>query len=392
MFTQWKRAGSALAMSAVLVATVGAPAQAATGPEPALLQRKLDQIVATGVPAAVAQVRVDGKTWSGASGEADLRTGRDAKPGDRFRVGSVTKTMVATVALQLVAERRLSLDTPVSRLLPGLLPDRRITLRHLLQHTSGLPDYDDKLFDATSWPELLTQIEGHRHRVHTPAGLVRIALTDPAPRPVPGTKWAYANTNYLVIGLLIEKVTKRPLSVELARRVFGPAGMRHSSLPVLDPRIAGSHLRGYTIGVTEDVPPIDMTVYTPTLWGAAGSVISTSADLNRFFRALLDGRLLPKRLLAEMMPTEPFGWYGLGLAKIELPCAAAPVVLGHDGSVFGNLTYAFSTPDGRRQASVSANYYLSEAEFSTMFDFVSTALCGHEVPAAKKPARISSAG
>ena len=135
-----------------------------------------------------------------------------------------------------------------------------------------------------------------------------------------------------------------------------------------------------------------MTVYTPTIWGAAGSVISTSADLNRFFRALLDGRLLPKRLLAEMMPADPFGWYGLGLAKLELPCAAAPVVLGHDGSVFGNLTYAFSTPDGRRQASVSANYYLSEAEFSTMFDFLATALCGQEVPAAKQPARISAAG
>jgi len=379
----WKRVCSAAVLTVALVATTETPAHAApaAGPDPVLLQRMLDGITETGVPGAVAQVRIGGKTWSGASGKADLRTGRTARPGDKYRIGSVTKTMVATVALQLVADGELGLDQPVSRLLPGLLPDRRITLRHLLQHTSGLPDYDDKLFAGTTWEEVYANIERHRHRVHTPTGLVRLALTDPAPRPAPGTAMAYANTNYLVIGLLIEKVTKRPVSAELVRRMIVPAGLRHTSLPVYDPSISGSHLRGYTVGLTEEAPLVDTTVYTPTVWWTAGSVVSTSADLNRFFRALFDGRLLPKRLLSAMAPTDAFGGYGLGLAKIELPCAAAPVAWGHDGLVFGYLTYAFSTPDGRRQVSVNASLYLTEAELGAITNFMAAALCGHELPA-----------
>ncbi|WP_328425536.1 serine hydrolase domain-containing protein [Streptomyces sp. NBC_00443] len=180
--------------------------------------------------------------WTGTAGTADLHTGRPMNATDRLRAGSVTKTFTATLVLQLVAEHRLSLGDPVDRYLPGLIHGRghvggydgsRITVRQLLQHTSGLPDY----LDAPEWehPEQL------RYHHFEPLDLVTRALELPRPH---GT-WHYATTNYLVLGVIVREVTGRPPEAEVTRRIIEPLGLRDSYGPGDDIHVQGPYSRSY---------------------------------------------------------------------------------------------------------------------------------------------------
>ena len=269
--------------------------------------------------------------------------------------------MVATVVLQLVDEGRLGLDDDVRGYLPGLLPyAETVTVRQLLDHTSGLPNHVGTLF-APSGEEYVRDVQRHRFSSYPPVELVRIATRQPLLHH-PGTAWRYSNTNYVLAGLLVEKVTGRPLEGELRRRIFVPAGMRATSVPQASPVLAGPHLRGYV--VRPGRPHLDATVFHPSVWWAAGSVVSTNADLNRFFRALSDGTLLPPERLAEMRtPGLPeAGGYALGLmgTAVGAGCVAVPggVLWGNKGNVFGYRTELWSSADGSRQVSVS--YTLDE--------------------------------
>jgi D-alanyl-D-alanine carboxypeptidase len=356
----------AMAAGLLLVPTgagaAAAPSSRATtaGPappriDPGELQRLLDHIVAAGAPGAAAWVRDERGVQQAASGVADLRTGRPMRPGLHFRAASLTKPLVATVVLQLVAEGRLSLSDTVARWLPGILPyGDKVTIRQLLNHTSGVPDYAPMPILALygSWQA--------RFRAWTPQELVGLVAGQPPDFP-PGTAWSYSNTGYVLLGLIVEAVTGNKLGQELARRILRPLGLRDTVFLVNSPGIPGPKSRGYSLplspqGQVLNGPLLDFTVYNPSLVWAAGNLISTLHDLTRFLRALLGGRLLPPRLLTAMMTPVPtgrpgIGW-GLGLMVIELPAGR---LLGHDGDIPGYNNIVLSTPDGRRQFGIMRN-------------------------------------
>ena len=211
----------------------------------AQLRRGLDRVVAAGVPGAVLLVREGERTIRLASGYGTLRPRAPMRAGDRFRVGSITKTFVATVALQLVGERKLALTDTVERWLPGVVADgERISVRQLLNHTSGLFDYGgDRSFVADAFR--------HPLKNWTPRQIVAIAIAH-KPRFAPGAGWSYSDTNYYVLGLIVEAVTKHSLASELRRRILAPLRLHATSFPA-GPRIAGRYAHGYFLRPLQDV-------------------------------------------------------------------------------------------------------------------------------------------
>ena len=370
-----------LAMAAGLLLFAPAQAGATAGPtshatapapqriDPSELRGLLDQIVAAGAPGAAALVRDEHGLQQAASGLANLRTGRPMRPGLTYRVGSLTKPFVATVVLQLVAEGKLSLSDTVERWLPGILPyGDQVTLRQLLNHTSGVPDYV-----IAPILELYGSWQG-RFRAWAPQELVALVADQPPDFP-PGTAWSYSNTGYILVGLIVEAATGHKLGKELTRRIFRPLGLRDTYFPVNRPDIPGRNARGYSLplspqGEVLDGPLVDFTVYNPSLAWAAGALVSDLDDLARFFRALLGGRLLPPRLLAKMLTTvtiEPGFGYGLGLMVIETPAGR---LVGHGGSIPGFFNVVLSTEDGRRQFGVMVNAEFAPLPVYEAFDQV----------------------
>jgi D-alanyl-D-alanine carboxypeptidase len=348
------RAGAATAPSGHQMAVAPAPQRI----DPGELRRLLDQIVAAGAPGAAALVRDEHGVQQAASGLADLRTRRPMRPGLNYRVASVTKPFVATVVLQQVAEGRLSLSDTVERWLPGILPyGGQVSIRQLLNNTSGVPEYL-----LVPLLELYESKQG-RFRSWTPRELVAL-VAGQSPLFPPGTTYSYSNTNYVLAGLIVEAATGRTLGQELKRRIIRPLGLRDTFFPVNRPDIPGRNARGYSLplgdqGPVLDGPLLDFTVYNPSLAWAAGNLVSDLADLQRFFRALLDGRLLPPELLAEMTTTVPIGQgagYGLGLLVLETPCGR---LIGHDGGIPGFITIVLSTQDGRRQFGIMVNQFFT---------------------------------
>jgi D-alanyl-D-alanine carboxypeptidase len=376
----------AMAVGALLLAP--ARARAATDPRgragtvtptsprigPGELRRLLDQIVAAGAPGTAARVRDEHGVTQAASGVADLRTGRPMRPELHYRVGSITKPFVATVVLQLVAEGRLSLQDTADRWLPGILPyGDQVTIRQLLNHTSGIPDYEPAVL-----PTLYASKHG-RFRSWTPRELVALVADQPPDFP-PGTAWRYSNTGYLLAGMIVEAATGHQLGQELTRRILRPLGLRDTVFPVNRPTIPRPFARGYSLPLGQEQGPLlDFTVLDPSVAWAAGALVSNLGDLERFFRGLLGGRLLPPRLLAAMTTPVPTGQpgfgYGLGLMVIETPAGR---LLGHDGAIPGFLNIVLNTEDGRRQVGVmmneeSATPAVSEA-FSQVFMALATRL------------------
>ncbi|WP_410618925.1 serine hydrolase domain-containing protein [Amycolatopsis sp. cmx-8-4] len=349
---------------ALLAATTAAPALAVTSP----LQGALDTLTAQdGVPGAEAVVQDGSRTRVTRSGTGDVATGKPFPRNGPFHVGSVTKSFVATVVLQLAGEGRVKLDAPVERYLPGLLPDRRITVRQLLQHTTGLYNYTDDL--DLSDPEAL------RHRGADPAGLVAMAVKHPALFP-PGTSWSYSNTNYIVAGMLAERVTGHALGDEIAHRITRPLGLRDTYLPRRgDEKLPAPHAVGY---VPIDGNLVDFSDYDATIAGAAGGLVSTPADLDRFYGALLGGKLLRPAELAEMRRTVPADLgvpgarYGLGLGSIPLSCGE---FWGHEGGVLGFTNLAGVGPGGRRATVVLNQNPAPEAAEAHLLAATDAALC-----------------
>ncbi|MFJ1542170.1 serine hydrolase domain-containing protein [Micromonospora chalcea] len=297
------------------------------------VQRALDRLVAAGVPGAIAYSRFGSR----ASGIGDRRSGALAHIGDRFRIGSNTKPFVAAVVLQLVAEGRLALDDPVA-----VAPVPDVTVRHLLQHTSGLPEYSDD-------PRLLAPYVADPDHHWEPRDL--LALVAGQETSAPGVKFAYANTNYVLLGLVIEAVTGNTAPDEVRRRLIEPLRLTGTTFPVCGAAIPGRHLRGHltnlpaSYGVPDGI--LDFTDLSPSIGWTAGGMVSTVADLARFHRALLTGRVLgPEPGRAMIAEAEPHG-YGLGLARIVRPGIAG---WGHDGRFPGYLSIVVTSDDGRQQA------------------------------------------
>jgi D-alanyl-D-alanine carboxypeptidase len=336
-----------------------APATAAARPvaqtrtqAPPSLRQLAKGLVAAGSPGAVVYVRDAKGARAGAAGYASLGTRQRLGASHVFRVGSITKTFVATVVLQLTAEGVLRLDDSVERWLPSLVPNGQgITLRQLLNHTSGVYNYTDD-------PRVIASLVGNPLAVWTPAALVAVA-TSHRPTFPPGTGWSYSNTGYIVLGMVVEKATGHALADELRARIFDPVGLARTSLPsapTLPAPFASGYLpRGNGLVPTPGGRPADVTVWSPSWAWAAGALVSTAGDLGRFYAALLGGELLAPAQLREMKTTVLIGGrgeYGLGVDHVPLTCATA---WGHSGAVPGYTSFAVSSEDGSRQAVVLVN-------------------------------------
>jgi D-alanyl-D-alanine carboxypeptidase len=370
---------SCIAVAALVAGTTGAARATSTftasyGDVRAILQRLTTTDGAPGALAEISDAR--GRTVL-TSGVADLATGARVASDSRFRIGSMTKMFVATVVLQLVAEHRVDLDAPIERYLPGVVrgngnDGHDITVRQLLQHTSGLPDYVDYLSEQSVVADPLAH--------HSPHDLLNIAL---AHRPLfaPGTGWSYSNTNYVLAGLLIEAVTGHSYGEQIDQRIIKPLDLHDTSVPVDDSNIPGAHPRGYA--ELPNSAPVDVSELNPSVAYASGAMISSGADIDRFLGALLRGRLLPPAELRAMQTTNPTGdasgdAYGLGLQSTPLPCGGQ--YWGHDGGILGFQTISGATPDGR-QATVMVNVGPggTDALNPDMQTAVTTALCGHKM-------------
>ncbi len=396
--TSWTTAVLATT-AAVLASLMLGPSAASAAPlEPAPtlsavrteLDAALNDVVAAGVPGIIVRVQDPRRAArSYAAGVGDLATGAALQPTAQFRIGSITKTFVATIVLQLVGEGRLRLDEPVAKRLPTLLANgEQITVRQLLNHTSGLPDY-------TQNPDLFTGIV--QNRVWAPRELVALAQKYPQ-EFAPGSAWAYSNTNYIVAGLLIEAVTGRPLGRELDRRIFSPLRLNHTSFPVANAPLSGYYAHGYIS--TEAIPtadgqPLDVAGYNPSHAWAAGAIVSNAADLSKFYQALMSGKLLALPLLREMQktvaedPTDPstIFRYGLGLERVNDACGAN---WGHSGAIYGYQDMAYWNERTGRTVVIASTMNpapaAAEAPLATATDL---ALCPDTITSSSTPQRQS---
>ncbi|WP_040806760.1 serine hydrolase domain-containing protein [Nocardia concava] len=371
MFKYAKAFGSASLVATLMLCTYGSVAATPPGyPDTRTALQRLTE--ADGAPGALLEVRdAHGRTVL-TSGVANRDTHAPMTGDARFRIGSMTKIFVATVVLQLVGEGRLDLDAPVERYLPGVVrgdgyDGHDITVRQLLQHTSGLPDYVDFLD--------LTQITTSPATHHDPMELVRLALAQPRTF-APGTGWHYSNTGYLLAGMIIDKVTGHPYAEEIDSRIIRPLALTDTLVPGDDQEIPGTHSQGYLKSADSMV---DITRFNPTVAGASGAMISTASDLNRFLDALVNGRLLRPAELQAMMTTRPTGdsdgsAYGLGLISTPLPCGGS--YWNHDGGTPGFRSLGGATSDGRT-ATAMANLLAPGDDIlaADLSAAVTTALC-----------------
>ena len=299
------------------------------------VQSSLDALVADdGFPGVIAAVTdPGGDVTDYVSGVS--RLGDDAPPpaDGLVRIASNTKMYTSTVVLQLVDEGLVALDEPVETYLPGLvrgggIDGSTITVRQLLQHTSGLPNYTSAIAG---------DLFAIRDTYLSPRSLLDLALAMPASF-APGSSYEYSNTNYVVAGLLVEKVTERPFAEQVEERIIEPLGLDETFFPAPgDKTIPGEHPTGYNNDADGELE--DITETDPSWAWAAGQIIASPSDVNRFMRALVGGELLTAGTLAEMQTTvegaELWEGAGYGLGLIGYPLSCGGMAWGHGGDVSG---------------------------------------------------------
>lgn len=345
-----------------------------TSPGQVLQDAVQETQTANRLPGVVGLVR-DGDTVDYAhAGVGNLAQQTPADPRARFRIGSNTKAFVATVVLQLAGEGKLSLDDTVDRWLPGVVnrngnDGTKITVRQLLNHTSGIPEY---LAGALQL-EYGANLTPGKH--WAPRQLVDSATAN-RPTFAPGTAWGYSNTNYILAGMLITAVTGNQPADEVTTRIIQPLGMHDTTFPT-EPELGGAHLRGYhSILVLNR----DVTISNVHVTATAGAIISTAADLSTFTRALFSGELLRPQQQQELettVPTAPDGTgydYGLGVGRIQTPCGPA---WAHSGAVLGYLSTWLSDQDGTRQVVAATNQFPTASANATkdLGDAAAAAFC-----------------
>ncbi|GAB3919230.1 hydrolase [Microlunatus endophyticus] len=331
------------------------------------LAAALDALHHSGVPGAIAEIRTPEGIWSGAAGVRDLETGTPATPDLQHRVGSVTKSFTAVAVLRQVEQGELELDAPVGRYLPDLVPGERgdrITVRMLINHTSGLPEYLPYAYPslrafprlAQTTPDSLVET---RFRRWDPLELIKLGVEAP-PTGRPGdTPGVYSNTNYLLLGQLLQRITGLPAETVITRDVIEPAGLQHTFFPTR-PELITRHTGLYESWFGMFDPPEDFSVFDMSWVGVAASLVSTVSDLNEFFAQLITGQVISPAPLAQMQRTnavvsfeQTLIDYGLGLLRKEIP--GVGTLWGHDGTVWGGGTIALSSADGTRQLALAIN-------------------------------------
>lgn len=332
-------AGTALAVSTVF--GVGTAHAASDTDAIAAAATKLHEAGINGVIVATSDGDAD---WRTAVGVADTATGRKMRPDFQHRIGSVTKTFTAVALLRQVEAGHLDLDDPVGRYLPKLLPGergRQVTVRMLLDHTSGIGNYTDVVLGGLDTS--VDAYERNRYRTWSARELARIGL-ELEPTGEPGAEKSYSNTNYVLAGLVLQRVTGEDAQRNITREVIDRAGLRDTYFPGRDPRIDGPHSKMYftnTVGQRGEY-----SVYNMTWAGTAGSLVSTAADQSRFVKALLGGELLGAEQLAVMRDG------GLALTEMEL---GGCQVTATSGSIPGADSFVVFDSTGDRTVVIETN-------------------------------------
>ncbi|MFD7522807.1 serine hydrolase domain-containing protein [Paenibacillus chitinolyticus] len=341
LFTIQKVTLAAIVAGALIYPSYGS-VQAA-GPAPT--QQAIDKAAHTdNIPGVIVTVKKGDASWSYASGEANVARNHKVDADSAFRIGSTTKTFVATVALQLAGEKKISLDDTVEKWLPGVVQGNgfdgnKVTIRQLLNHTSGIPDYLDE--------SLKNSLLANPNQNFTAEQLIARAL---AMKPVTG--FQYSNTNTALMGLIIQKVTGDTYAEQIKKRIIEPLKLKETFLPGNSADIPKKNARGY---LNTGDKLVDITWLNPSFTNAAGEMISTGEDMTTFFRALLSGKLLTPEMQKEMMTTvdSPLGNYGLGVIETKLPNGVS--VWGHGGGIPGFTNFAGGTADGQHVISINFN-------------------------------------
>ena len=307
------------------------------------LKATIQELVDVGYPGALAaKADKDGNAVGATAGKGNLATGEAPPLDGEVRIASNTKTFVAVLIMKMVEEGKVKLDEPIETYLPGLIKGqgvdgKKITVRQLLQHTSGLPDFGDGQLDYFAI----------RNDYVSPRDVLDGVLSRPA-QFAPGAKFQYNNANYVALGLLAERVAKRPIAEQIETKIVKPLGLKHTYMPAPGEKtIRGKHPHGYH---TRDGKPgklEDITEADPSWEWAAGSMISTPSELNKFMQSVFDGSLLSQASISEMKKSVPApemgGEYGLGLIGYKSSCG---VVWGHSGNNPGFHSLSAVRSDG----------------------------------------------
>nr|AGU11685.1 Beta-lactamase [uncultured organism] len=376
-----------LTAAAVLAGTGAVAAGAAASASPSttkhndkLMHEVGRHVLDAGAPGYMA--RINGKVT--AAGVADRETGRKLKGTEQFEIGSNTKTFMAALTLQQVDRKQVNLDAPIEKYLPGVVPNgRNITVRMLLNHTSGL-------FSYTGDEAFAEGLSSDPERVWTEQELLDVAFKHD-PNFAPGQGWSYSNTNFTLIGLLLQKQTGKSLADLVEQRIARPLGLKHTYYP--EPRATNTgkgYAHGYAVSFAGGEPTYEDTSNWPIGgWGgAAGAIISDQRDLARFFSAVMGGELFSQKQLNQMkktvdLPEDYFheGGYGLGLFSIETACGP---IWGHGGDTNGHHSTALVSADGKRTAVSDTTAGPSDlAENPGVNRYIEVAVAAQDVTACK---------
>jgi D-alanyl-D-alanine carboxypeptidase len=343
------------ALAAALLAAGAGAAAAATPTTDATVQRGLRQLVAAkgGPPGAIATLYRDGRTTVLRAGRADVARRGAPTANDHMRIASIAKAFSGAVALNLVQQGRLGLDDTIGQRLPSLPAAwSAVTIRQLLNHTSGVPDY-------TRSNAFVRQATNDPRGYVAPTEIVDWVRKDPLVFP-PGSKYAYSNTDNIIVGLIAEAVTSTPYPTLLKTIVFDPAGLTQTSFPTRRISLPAPFIHGYA--VEPGAKPQDLTTFlSPSGAWASGAIVSTPTDLAAFIRADLGQRFFGAAEQQEQMtfvsgssspPGPGTNAAGLALFRYTTPCG---VVYGHTGNFPGYVQWAAATADGTRSVTTSLN-------------------------------------
>jgi D-alanyl-D-alanine carboxypeptidase len=363
--SQAPEAFAASVLATTASARVGEAAHGVSQPRKPTLAGVVRLLVHDGAPGALVVLRTPTKVRRAASGVSSRDPRVKLRATARFRIASVTKPFVATVVLQLVGEEKLALDDSVEHWLPGLVPNGgNITIRELLNHTSGIYNYvDDRGFDETEVAD------------PSPRQLIAVATSHP-PLFEPGRGWSYSNTNYVILGLVVEAVTGTPLEQQLRARLFEPLTLGSTSY-VPAPDTSGTLAHAFIGSATLPGIPSGTLVDVTTLlngswfWGAA-AIVSNGDDVSKFFAALLRGRIMPASLLALMKTVAPDSDYGLGLMRVRTACGLA---YGHVGDFIGYRNVVLAKANGKRVVDVMVNVDATDVSWGELEGEAQVALC-----------------
>ncbi|MEU2681234.1 serine hydrolase domain-containing protein [Streptomyces sp. NPDC007107] len=359
------------------VLTLSGPAAhaAATGSDHPDTLAALKAFQAAAGPGAAVLAGNGSESWTLSAGTGTINANRPIKADEHLRIGSQTKTFTAVVVLQLVEEGRVDLDAPIDDYLPGVVTGNgydgtRITVRQLLQHTGGLGAYSPS-------PGLKTP-PSNPDGTFSLSTVVRYALDASPPVSAPGEGFTYSNTDYYILGMLIEKLTGQPVHKAVTERVIEPLGLPHTRFPapgdrtLPTPAVNGYH--GVRVGPVYVWTPA--VSYDPSLYSSAGAMISTLEDLSAFYQALDDGKVLSAKSLAEMRTVRQVSTdtgYGLGLQTYEPSCGGT--ARGHSGGVPGYETFTLTMDDGRYVSLVTNVLVQVGRPDAQLRQLLDTALC-----------------